>query len=44
MTTLTVRTNRRCEMVDVTGEVQEAVRQAGLKSGYVICYVPHTSG
>jgi secondary thiamine-phosphate synthase enzyme len=30
-------------MVDVTGDVQKAVRSAGLKDGYVICYVPHTT-
>lgn len=43
MQTFSVETHKRCEMVDVTARVQEAVRNAGVKSGYVICYVPHTT-
>ena len=41
MLTLTVPTRSRCQLVDVTGDVQKAVRSAGLKDGCVICYVPH---
>ena len=40
---LTVATRHRIELVDVTSEVQGAVRIAGLKDGYVVCYVPHTT-
>lgn len=43
MESLTVKTHRRCEMVDVTDEVARVVKAAGLKRGYVICYVPHTT-
>ncbi len=43
MKTITVKTQRRCELLDVTAQVQQAVRDAGLKRGYVICYVPHTT-
>ena len=43
MHTLTVPTRRRCQLVDVTADVQKAVRDAGLNRGYVICYVPHTT-
>jgi len=43
METLTVRTSQRCQMVDVTGQVQDAVRKSGLKDGHVILYVPHTT-
>ncbi|HSW44242.1 MAG TPA: secondary thiamine-phosphate synthase enzyme YjbQ [Phycisphaerae bacterium] len=43
MQTLEVRTARRCQMVDVTSQVQDAVRAMGLKSGAVLCYVPHTT-
>ena len=43
MQTLTIPTRSRCQLVDVTREVQSAVREAGLKNGYVICYVPHTT-
>ena len=43
MDALTVRTSQRCQMVDVTSQVQGVIREAGLKNGYVICYVPHTT-
>ncbi len=43
MDALTVRTGQRCQMVDVTSQVQGVIREAGLKNGYVICYVPHTT-
>lgn len=41
--TLNVRTGSRCQMIDVTDEVQAAVREAGLADGCVVCYVPHTT-
>ncbi|GMU20236.1 MAG: hypothetical protein AMXMBFR13_03340 [Phycisphaerae bacterium] len=40
---VTVPTRQRNQMIDVTAEVQQVVRSAGLQSGYVICYVPHTT-
>ena len=43
METLTVKTRSRCEFVDVTARVQEAVGNAGLSQGCVVCYVPHTT-
>jgi secondary thiamine-phosphate synthase enzyme len=43
MQSLTVQTNRRCEMIDVTEQVQQLVCDSGVKDGYVICYVPHTT-
>lgn len=43
MQSLNVPTRQRCQMIDVTDLVQQAVRDAGLASGYVICYVPHTT-
>ena len=43
MTRIQVPTSSRCQMVDVTAQVQDVLRQAGLQSGYVICYVPHTT-
>ena len=43
MDALTVRTDQRCQLVDVTSQVQGVIREAGLKNGYVICYVPHTT-
>ncbi len=43
MHTLTVQTHQRNQMIDVTSEVQRVVREAGLRDGCVICYVPHTT-
>lgn len=43
MHTLTVSTRQRNQMIDVTDQVQRVVREAKLESGYVICYVPHTT-
>ncbi len=38
-----VRTSRRCEMVDITGQVAQLVRQNGISSGDAIVYCPHTT-
>ncbi len=43
MQTLSVRTQARCQMIDVTEEVRRAVREAGLRDGCAICFVPHTT-
>jgi secondary thiamine-phosphate synthase enzyme len=43
MTTLTVETSRREELVDVTRQVQEVAAATGIESGSVICFVPHTT-
>ena len=42
-TTIEVRTRGRSEMVDVTGEVGKAIRDAGVRDGHVLLYVPHTT-
>jgi len=36
-------TRERCELVDVTGRVQEQVRASGLSSGLVTVFCPHTT-
>ncbi len=41
--TLTVRTTKRAEMIDITDRVQDIVRGSRLAEGCVICYVPHTT-
>ena len=43
MQKLSVSTRQRAQMVDVTAEVQRAVRTAGLQSGCAVVYVPHTT-
>jgi secondary thiamine-phosphate synthase enzyme len=39
----TVRTKTRTELVEVTAEVREAVRAAGVRSGGCVVYCPHTT-
>jgi secondary thiamine-phosphate synthase enzyme len=43
MKMLEVSTRQRCQMVDVTDRVREAVAASGIRDGYVICFVPHTT-
>ena len=38
-----VKTHSRTELVDITGEVQAAVREAGVRDGMCMVYVPHTT-
>ena len=40
---ISVRTNTRSEMLDVTDMIQEKVTEAGIREGACICYVPHTT-
>jgi len=43
MKTLSVSTQRRSEMVELTAQVQRVVSEAGVDVGHVIVYVPHTT-
>jgi secondary thiamine-phosphate synthase enzyme len=43
MQRIAVRTDRREQMVDITREVSDAVRQLGVASGAVLVYCPHTT-
>ena len=43
MQTLSVKTNRRTQLVDVTAQVQKAVASSGVASGICYLYVPHTT-
>ena len=38
-----VRTNRRIQMIDITGQVGSAVRESGIHNGDVIVHCPHTT-
>ncbi len=40
---ISVKTSRRCEMVDITGEVRRAVRAAGVREGLCVVWCPHTT-
>jgi secondary thiamine-phosphate synthase enzyme len=39
----TVRTRGRTELVEITAEVRDAVRAAGVRSGACVVYCPHTT-
>jgi secondary thiamine-phosphate synthase enzyme len=43
MKTLSVKTNRRTQFVDITREVEQAVRESAVKSAVCYVYVPHTT-
>ena len=43
MTSFSVATSRRTELIDITPEVQKALDRSGLKEGLVIVFVPHTT-
>ncbi|TLS35743.1 secondary thiamine-phosphate synthase enzyme YjbQ [Pseudalkalibacillus caeni] len=40
---LTVETNKRDEMIDITGQVRELLEKENMDSGYVIVYSAHTT-
>jgi len=43
MQTLTVKTDQRTQLVDVTAQVQKAVASSGVATGICYLYVPHTT-
>jgi secondary thiamine-phosphate synthase enzyme len=40
---IAVKTGARTELVDITAEVQTAVREAGIRDGLCMVFVPHTT-
>lgn len=43
LTKLTIHTTSRDEMIDITNEVQQFVKDVGVKDGLVMVYCPHTT-
>jgi secondary thiamine-phosphate synthase enzyme len=43
MTSLTIRTSARCEMIDITALIAEEVRKSGIKDGFCHLFIPHTT-
>ena len=43
MKTISVRTSRRCEMVNITREINQCVKESGIQSGVAHVFVPHTT-
>jgi secondary thiamine-phosphate synthase enzyme len=42
-TSISVKTGKRIEMVDITSSVQKEVTSAGIADGICVVYVPHTT-
>lgn len=43
MTRFQVRTSRRNQFVEVTAEVRQVVTASGIRDGFCVVYVPHTT-
>jgi len=43
MITLAVKTGNKTEFIDITSEVQKAVRKESISEGIALIYVPHTT-
>ncbi len=43
MKTISVRSTKRCEFIDITTEVRQVVKESGIQSGLVCVFVPHTT-
>ncbi len=43
MKTITVKTSSREEFVDITYEVESAIKESGIKNGVCYLHVPHTT-
>ena len=43
MKELRISSNRRNQMIDITVEVQQLIKEEKINEGYIIIYVPHTT-
>ncbi len=43
MKTISIRTSKRNELVDITNEVRRLVRESGVKEGICVLFCPHTT-
>ena len=41
--TISLRTNKRIEMIDITDMVQKQIKESGVLDGICLCYIPHTT-
>ncbi len=41
--TITVQTEKRSQMLDITSAVRDAARESGVREGVITLFVPHTS-
>ncbi len=40
---IVINTQRREQVVDITGEIQKAIEESGVREGFVFIYVPHAT-
>lgn len=40
---INVRSKQRIELIDITSEVEQALKESGIKDGMCFIYVPHTT-
>ena len=43
MKTISVKTHKRCDMIDISSEVRKAIRDSEVESGLAVIHVPHTT-
>ncbi|OPY90281.1 MAG: hypothetical protein A4E72_00728 [Syntrophus sp. PtaU1.Bin208] len=43
MKSFSVRTGKRIEMIDISGQIQDAVKESGVQDGICFVFVPHTT-
>ena len=43
MKKLSIRTNAREELLDVTSQITKAVKESGIQNGIAFCFIPHTT-
>jgi secondary thiamine-phosphate synthase enzyme len=43
MIRIEIQSRNQIELIDITNEVQDAIREAGIKSGCGVLFVPHTT-
>ena len=43
MTSFTLRTTARCEMIDITDRLAALVKESGIQDGSCLVFVPHTT-
>ncbi len=43
MKTITIESKAKEELIDITAQVREAVKESGIRQGMCIVYTPHTS-
>jgi len=43
MKSISIRTDRRTEMIDITGRIQAEVQESRLQEGMCLVFVPHTT-